>query len=414
MAAALESHPLANLFPLLEGTEFEELVVDIKTNGLQEHVTTYEGKILDGRNRYRACIAAGIGPKFNPYIGDDPLGFVVSRNLHRRHLTESQRAMVAAKLATLKDGQRADLVEGLPIGRASELLNVGERTGARAREVQDHGAPELRQAVERGEVSVAAAADVAALPVEVQREILARCDAREVVNAAKRIRAERIAERHAEWTAHTLEISKRDAPLPQRRYPIILADPPWPWHTYDIASCMERAAEIHYPTMPLEQIRALPVADLFTSDAALFLWTTSPHLESAWSVLAAWGFAYVTSIVWVKDGPPGLGYWVRNQHELLLIAKRGEMRSPPEDARPPSVIIAPRREHSRKPDEAHDIIEMMFPELPRIELFARRARPGWDRWGNEAPAPTGECWADGAEPAGEMPDIPDFLRRAAP
>ena len=158
---ALQFHPLADIFPLVEGAEFDELVADIREHGLHEPIVVYEDKILDGRNRYRACLAAGIDPTFTVYSGDDPVAYVVSLNLRRRHLSESQRAMVAAKLATLRDGQRSDLVEGLPIGRASELLNVGERTVARAREVQEHGTPELVSAVERGAISVSSAADVA-------------------------------------------------------------------------------------------------------------------------------------------------------------------------------------------------------------------------------------------------------------
>ena len=166
-------HPLAELFPLLEGAEFDELVADIKAHGLREPVVTFEEKILDGRNRYRACEPAGIEPTYTVYTGDDPVGYVVSLNLRRRHLSESQRAMVAAKLATLKLGDNQHS-EGLPIGRGSKLLNVGERTVARAREVQEHGAPELVHAVERGAVSVSAAADIATQPVDEQREIGAR------------------------------------------------------------------------------------------------------------------------------------------------------------------------------------------------------------------------------------------------
>jgi ParB-like chromosome segregation protein Spo0J len=134
---AIEFHPLADIFPLVEGVEFDELVADIRRHGLREPIVIYEDKILDGRNRYCACMAAGVEPTFTVYTGDDPVSYVISLNLRRRHLDESQRAMVAAKLATLRDGQRADLVEGLPIGRASALLNVGKRTVARAREVQE-------------------------------------------------------------------------------------------------------------------------------------------------------------------------------------------------------------------------------------------------------------------------------------
>jgi len=150
---ALQFHPLADIFPLVEGAEFDELVADIREHGLHEPIVVFEDKILDGRNRYRACDAAGVEPTFTVYSGDDPVSYVVSLNLRRRHLSESQRAMVAAKLATLKDGQRADLVEGLPIGRASEMLNVGERSVARAREVQEHGAPELIHAGREGDPS---------------------------------------------------------------------------------------------------------------------------------------------------------------------------------------------------------------------------------------------------------------------
>jgi ParB-like chromosome segregation protein Spo0J len=98
MAAALESHPLANLFPLLEGSEFEELVADIKANGLVEPIVIFEDKILDGRNRYRACLAAGVEPAFRPFMGDDPLAYIISLNLRRRHLTAEQKRELIAGL----------------------------------------------------------------------------------------------------------------------------------------------------------------------------------------------------------------------------------------------------------------------------------------------------------------------------
>jgi hypothetical protein len=127
-----EFHPLANVLPLVEGAEFDDLVADIGAHGLREPIVTFDDKILDGRNRYRAC-AAGVEPIFTVYTGDDPVGYVISANLRRRHLDESQRAMVAARLTTLKlgDNQHSEVV---PIGRGSELLKVGERTVARARE----------------------------------------------------------------------------------------------------------------------------------------------------------------------------------------------------------------------------------------------------------------------------------------
>jgi N6-adenosine-specific RNA methylase IME4 len=386
--SALEFHWLANIFPLVEGAEFDELVADIREHGLHEPIVVFEEKILDGRNRYRACMAAGIEPSFTAYTGDEPVAYVVSLNLRRRHLDESQRAMVAAKLAIL--GHGGDRSSGkfaacsVPTqGEAAALLNISERSVRNAREVQEHGTPELVSAVERGAVSVSAAADVATLPVQEQQEIVARGE-REILEAAKAIRGEKARERYAARMARNIEISARNSPIPlSQRYPVILADPAWHYRLYDEESGSSRAAAEHYPIMSLEEICALPVSDLATDAAVLFLWTTAPHLQESFQALAAWGFEYKSNAVWVKD-KIGLGFFIRGQHELLLIATRGDMPCPLPANRPPSVITAPRREHSRKPDEAYELIERMYPDLPKIELFARqKARDGWSCWGNE-------------------------------
>ena len=132
--------------------------------------------------------------------------------------------------------------------------------------------------------------------------------------------------------------------------------------------------------METPEICKLPVPA--TPDAVLFLWVPGSCLPEAFEVLEAWRFSYVTNIVWIKN-VVGLGNWVRNQHELLLIGRRGNMPCPLPANRPPSVIQAPRREHSQKPDAAYALIERMYPGLPKLELFARNIRPGWSAWGNE-------------------------------
>jgi N6-adenosine-specific RNA methylase IME4 len=376
-----EFHPLANIFPLVEGPEFADLVADIREHGLHEPIVMFEDRVLDGRNRLRACEAAGIEPVFTVYTGDDPVAFVVSLNLRRRHLDESQRAMVAAKLATLRAGDNQHS-EGLPIGRSSELLNVGERSVARAREVQEHGTPELVHAVERGAVSVSAAADVATLSAQEQHKIVAQGE-REILRAAQDIRARKAEIRRSERIKRLAATCNQNTPFPSdRRYAVLYADPPWHFEVYNEESGVERAAGNHYSTMSLDEISALPIPSLATPDAVLFMWTTAPHLQESFQVLAAWGFEYKTNAVWVKD-KIGLGYFIRGQHEHLLIATRGDMPCPLPANRPPSVINAPRREHSRKPDEAYELIERMYPELPKLELFARQQRPGWAAWGNE-------------------------------
>jgi N6-adenosine-specific RNA methylase IME4 len=177
------------------------------------------------------------------------------------------------------------------------------------------------------------------------------------------------------------------AGLPHHQFAVILSDPPWRFQVYSEQTGSSRAASNHYAVMDLADICRLPVADLAARDAALFLWATAPFLEKAFTVIAAWGFKYSSNLVWTKH-KLGTGYWCRSQHEHLLIGKRGKFRAPALAHRPPSVIQAPRREHSRKPDEVYAILERAFPELSKIELFARHARPGWTAWGDEAPSTT--------------------------
>ena len=137
MNAPLEFHPLASLFPLMEGEAFEELVADIKANGLREPITIHEEKILDGRNRYRACIAAGVGPLLsaNPerfflaYAGQDPLVYVLSANLHRRHLTTAQRAASPVLRATGTGRRHA--CPSLPPGLVRHTMTARSRTDRR-------------------------------------------------------------------------------------------------------------------------------------------------------------------------------------------------------------------------------------------------------------------------------------------
>lgn len=377
-------HPLSELFPLMQGREFDELVADIKANGLREPIWTYDGQILDGRNRWRACEAAQLAHRpMREYTGDDPVSFVVSLNLHRRHLSETQRADVAASIANLDRGRPTGnpSIEGISQGRAAEMLNVSVASVERAAKVQRDGVPELRAAVQGDRVSVSAAADVAELPHDEQREIIARGE-REILEAAKQIRAKRSEERRGVRIELVASMANPSPDLPAQRYPVIYADPPW---RYEFAESESRAIENQYPTMSLDEIRALDVARMSTEHAILFMWATSPKLAEAMSVIEAWGFTYRSSAVWVKP-QLGMGYYFRQQHELLLVATRGDMPAPAPADRPRSVVTADRTEHSEKPAEFADAIERMYPTLPRIELFCRDPREGWAVWGNQSAA----------------------------
>jgi N6-adenosine-specific RNA methylase IME4 len=118
---------------------------------------------------------------------------------------------------------------------------------------------------------------------------------------------------------------------------------------------------------------------------ALFLWSTTPALVQAIEVMSAWGFAYKTSAVWPKH-TAATGYWFRNRHELLLVGTKGSILAPAPGEQWESVIEAAAQRHSQKPDAVYELIEAYFPHVPKIELFARRPRPGWETWGNEIDA----------------------------
>lgn len=164
-------------------------------------------------------------------------------------------------------------------------------------------------------------------------------------------------------------------------FDIIYADPPWKFTSNSKAKPGKNAMR-HYECMPLDEIKALPVREIAARDSLLFLWVTVPFKKIAEEVAEAWGFKYVSEVVWVKSRI-GTGFWARNRHEPLLICKRGRIPCPKPAMFPDSVIEAPTREHSRKPDQFYDLIEAPFPDARKLEMFARQERPGWTAWGNE-------------------------------
>jgi hypothetical protein len=171
----LEFHPLANIFPMMTDAEVNDLGDDMLEHGQREPIWLYEGMILDGRNRYNACLLKGIEPRLVGFRGADALGFVISLNLKRRHLDESQRAMVGATLATLGRGgdHTKPSIDGLSADKAAGMLNVGKASIERAKSVQRDGTPDLIAAVEQGDVAVSAAADFAKQPREDQASQIA-------------------------------------------------------------------------------------------------------------------------------------------------------------------------------------------------------------------------------------------------
>ena len=282
-------HPVADIFPAMSDAEYQSLKADIAEHGIREPIWTWHEYVIDGRHRLRAASELMVECPMRAYHGDESslVSFVVSLNLKRRHLDESQRAMVAAAIATLERGERADrsIDPSVTQEQAASMLNVSVPSVKRARQVRDDGAPELVQAVEQGRVSVSAAADVATLPKPAQAQIVARGEA-EILQAAKAIRTKRVEARRADRVERITQIAAGNVDLAvvQRRFPVLYCDPPW---RYEYIETESRAIENQYPTMSLDEICALDVPRIAHDDAVLFMWVTSPKLEEGMRVLSA-------------------------------------------------------------------------------------------------------------------------------
>jgi N6-adenosine-specific RNA methylase IME4 len=178
------------------------------------------------------------------------------------------------------------------------------------------------------------------------------------------------------------------AGFPLHDYGVIACDPAWRFIDYSRSTAVTaRGKRIHYRTMTLAEIKALPVADLAARDCVLILWISSPMLLAALDVIQAWGFKYQTiGFVWgktTKTGEPamGMGYWTRAGAVVALLATKGRPKRISRGVR--QLILEPRREHSRKPDRIYTDLEQLCGDVRKIELFARQRRPGWDSWGDE-------------------------------
>ena len=413
----LPAHPLAAIFPMLPEAEIAELADDIVTYGQRVPITVLDGQVLDGRNRLAACRFADVEPSFEIYEGGDPLGFVLSHNLHRRHLTTSQRAMVAARIAAVRHGGDRSKAsnDALTDSDAARMLSVSEPSVERAKSVLRDGAEELQAAVEQRKLTVNTAVALASLPKAEQIEVLSSADPAAIKTIAKQVRAAQQKTRHAVRLAHMDMIAEKGRPAApgriERLYPVIYADPPWRFEVRSDETGREKSAENHYPTMPTTELAGLlaRLGGVAADNAVLFLWATNPMLLDGLRTMQAWGFTYVHHWVWDKE-IAGTGYWGRDRHELLLIGRRGDAVAPLPGTQPETVHRERKGRHSAKPDWFAEQIERLYPGIAKIELFSRDPRPGWDAWGYEAAAegetarkPAGKRAADKGNKRGGVP-----------
>lgn len=359
-------HPAAQVFPVMGDAELDELAADIKTNGQLDPVVLHpeDDSVLDGRSRIEACRRAGVEPDTCYWDGEgSPVTWVLSKNLHRRHLTASQKAVVAADALPLfeteaKERQRAS--GGAKAGAVSAIVREPVEAAGKA----SHKAAKVT--------------GVSARYVEAAKAIAQRDP-----KLLEQVRAGKVTLNQAKKAIKRGDQLKQIAEYvpPKGRYGVIVADPPWPYEDQLSGSDAARGGT-PYPAMTLGELGSLKVpAD---DSCVLWLWCTNAHLidgSAAW-VLDGWGFKGKTMLTWVKP-KMGVGRWLRGQTEHCILATRGKPVVTLTNQT--TVLTAPLGEHSEKPDAFYELVEKLCPATSRLELFARKPREGWVTSGAELP-----------------------------
>lgn len=360
----LRLHVQAGLVPSMCAAETGALRVDVARRGIVTPLAiTKDGVVLDGRHRLQIALELELESVPARLVApDDEVDFMLSAALQRRQLTPSQRAAlvliltdylarkaaaVARKNINLRKGDvdvaRVPHRHGRTRDHAANLAGVSPRLVQNAIRVQQSD-PDLFEQVTTGQLPLRQA---------VQR-------------LTRQARFSRIGPSPA---------------LPTNLFDLIYADPPWRMGSQGSSGSPEQ----HYPTMPTAEIAALTIPA--SDHAVLLMWAVTSLMPDALQVIEAWGFTYKSGFVWVKPSI-GPGNYVRNRHELLLIATRGNYPTPLPKHRPDSVVEAARGRHSEKPKCFYKLLEQMWPNATRLELFARgKPRPGWTAWGNEVVTP---------------------------
>ena len=354
-------------------------------------LVTRDGLLLDGHRRFMAAKDIGLAEVPVQVVNlDAPDGWerlvALEINLLRRHLNEAQRVALGTSLERLER----------PLALERQRLHGGTAPG-KARITPENGSPECSDEDGRVTARVAAKIDVSRKTFERGRKVMQTSPelaarmlkgAISIARACRQVRIEELKERAALDQSLASPGLVGDLGTARGRYRTIYCDPPW---SYDNAG-VNGAAAGQYPTMSMEELKDLPVGNLAHSDGChLWLWTTWPMLRDGkvHQLIEAWGFRWVSEIVWIKDGL-GVGFWMRPSTEPLVLAVKGNLPLLRNDQR--GHLEEPRGRHSEKPAVFAELIEGLSPDL-RIELFARKARAGWDRWGLEAGASPAETAA---------------------
>lgn len=401
-------HPFAMMLPMIPEQQRGSFRTSLAAG--QNHAVVFQhGKLLDGRNRTRELTELRKPISTALFIGTnlEALELVKAENIERRHLNESQRADFYARVSLLPVGSNQHSkpapigAPSLPLGdeaaaaeetvqpmitqtEAADMGNVSRRSIQRATVYLKEGAPEISEAVQAGKMAVSVAADLAeALPKDEQAKVAAMSE-KDILAKAKEIRKEQNDKRRGERAGRIAKIAAASVDLPTGcRFPLIYWDPPTEYEAGD----SDRSTENHYPTMTEEEIAALPIADLAADDCVMLVWSTVAWLRKTIRLIEGFGFEYKSAAFWDKQHI-GLGFWWRDQVEVLITATRGKPPAPENGSvLGPSLYSEKKGRHSAKPVYFRDRIDAVpeWKDWPKVELFARGELPdNWKGWGNEA------------------------------
>ena len=369
-------HPIADIFPLLTGQEYQELVEDVRQNGLLEPIWLHEGKILDGRNRYQACVDVDVEPSFRQWNGEcgDPVSFVIAMNLHRRHLDSSQRAACSVEALPFYE-EEARKRQATNTGKFPKIYREQVEIFPQANSINTEDSPsKSRDQVAQAFGTNGRYVQDAKKLAEEEPELFERVKAGELTipKAKQQMARQRVPE------------PTETPPFPKERYRCIVIDPPWPVKKIEREERPNQGVELDYPTMSLDEIAVLPIADLADeSGCHLYLWVTQKYLPAGLEMVKSWGFKYQCLMTWRKNVGITPYSWMYDT-EHVIFARMGNL--PLERLGLRLSFEAKVNGHSVKPDVFYiERVIMASPE-PRLEMFARKERDGFSVWGNEVAA----------------------------
>ena len=377
----MNSHPAAGIFPLMSGSEFQELCNSIRENGQRESIKRLsDGRIVDGRNRHQACQLIGIEPLFETVGIDDQevMEFVIDENLHRRHLDATQRAVVGVKILNYE----REL--------AAQRKLEGQRSGGRGRKkTTGENSPQVNgkataQAAKKVGVDEKYVREAARIAKDDPDALAAMASGARTLQQVKRAMVEK--RRQEKRDADQARIQEHVEPLGRLEgvFSTIVIDPPWDYSDEGDAGDIYGRGLPTYQTLSMEQLLALttigdvPIPTLAADDSHLYLWVTNRSKPKAYQLLDEWGFRHVTCLTWCKPSF-GMGNYFRGSTEHLLFGVRGSLPLKRKDVG--TWFSAKGGEHSAKPDEAYRLVESCSPG-PYLEIFARGKREGWSCWGS--------------------------------